>query len=44
MEPTERELAEAYKENTGHAAETNTMWSDVSTEANEQLDDHADHE
>jgi post-segregation antitoxin (ccd killing protein) len=40
MEPTETELAEAYKENTGHAAETNNMWSDVSTEANEQLGDH----
>ena len=44
MEPTETELAEAYKENTGHAAETNTRWNDVSTEANEQLGDHPDHE
>ena len=30
MEPTETELAEAYKENTAHAAETNTEWSGVS--------------
>ena len=44
MEPTETELARAYKENTAHAAETNTEWSGVSTEANEQLSDHPDHE
>ena len=44
MEPTETELAEAYKENTGHAAETDTEWSGVSVEANEQLGDHPDHE
>lgn len=44
MEPTERELAEAYQENAAHAAETNTDWSDVSREANEQLGDHPDHE
>jgi len=41
MEPTETELAEAYQDN---AAETNTEWSDVSTEANEQLGDHPNHE
>ena len=40
MEPTETELAEAYKENSGHAAETHTRWSEVSTEANEHLGDH----
>ena len=44
MEPTETELARAYKENTAHAAETNTEWSGVSVEANEQLGDHPDHE
>jgi len=44
MEPTEKELAEAYQENVPHAAETNTEWSGVSTEANEQLGDHPDHE
>ena len=44
MEPTETELAEAYEENTAHAAETNTEWSGVSVEANEQLGDHPDHE
>lgn len=44
MEPTETELAEAYQDNAAHAAETNTEWSDVSTEANEQLGDHPDHE
>ena len=44
MEPTETEIAEAYKENAAHAAETNTEWSDVSTEANEQLGDRPDHE
>jgi post-segregation antitoxin (ccd killing protein) len=44
MEPTETELAEAYEENAVHAAETNTEWSGVSTEANEQLGDHPDHE
>ena len=44
MEPTETELAEAYKDNANQAAETNTMWSDVSTEANEQLGDHPNHE
>jgi hypothetical protein len=44
MEPTETELAEAYEENTAHAAETNTEWSGVSTEANEQLGDHPDHQ
>ena len=44
MEPTESELAEAYKENSVHAAETNVEWSGVSTEANEQLGDHPGHE
>ena len=44
MEPTETELAEAYKENTAHAAETNTEWDGVSREANEQLGDNPDHE
>ena len=39
MEPTETELAEAYQDNAAHAAETNTEWSDVSTEANQQLGD-----
>jgi post-segregation antitoxin (ccd killing protein) len=44
MEPTETELAEAYQKNAAHAAETNTEWSGVSAEANEQLGDHPDHE
>ena len=44
MEPTETELAEAYQENAAHAAGTNTEWSGVSTEANEQLGNHPDHE
>jgi hypothetical protein len=44
MDPTESELAEAYQENAAHAAETNTEWSRVSTEANEQLGDHPDRE
>jgi post-segregation antitoxin (ccd killing protein) len=44
MEPTEIELAEAYQENATHAAETNTEWSGVSTEANEQLGNHPDRE
>jgi len=44
MEPTETELAKAYKENTTHAAETNAEWSSVSTEADERLGDHPDHE
>ena len=44
MEPTETELAEAYKGNTGQAAETNTSWSEVSTEANEHLGDVPDNE
>lgn len=44
MVPTETELAEAYKENAAHAAETNTEWSDVWTEANEQFGDHPGHE
>jgi len=44
MGPTETELAEAYQENAAHAAETNTEWNEVSTEANEQLGDHPDRE
>ncbi len=44
MEPTERELAEAYEENATLAAETNTEWSGVSAEANEQLGDHPNQE
>jgi len=44
MEPTETELAEAYQENAAQAAETNTEWNSVSTEADEQLGDHPDHE
>jgi hypothetical protein len=44
MEPTESELAAAYQDNAAHAAETNSDWSPVSTEANNQLDDHPDHE
>ena len=44
MEPAETDFAESYKENTGHAAETNTSWSDVSTEANEHLGDVPDNE
>ena len=44
MEPAETDLAESYKEYTGHAAETNTSWSEVSTEANEHLGDVPDNE
>jgi len=44
MEPTETELAEAYQENAAQAAETNTEWNSVSTEADDQLGDHPDHE
>jgi post-segregation antitoxin (ccd killing protein) len=44
MEPTETELAAAYQNNAPHAAGTNTEWSGVSTEANEQLGDHPEHE
>jgi hypothetical protein len=44
MDPTERELAEAYRENASHAAETNAEWQGVSTEANEGLGDHPNHE
>ena len=44
MEPAETDLAESYKENTGHAAETNISWSEVSTEANEHLGDVPDNE
>ena len=44
MEPTETELAAAYQDNAAHAAETNSEWSDVSTEANEQLGDHPNRE
>lgn len=39
MQPTETELAEAYRENAAHADETNTEWRSVSNEANEQLGD-----
>jgi post-segregation antitoxin (ccd killing protein) len=35
LEPTETEFAEAYQENATHAAETNTEWSGISTEADE---------
>ena len=44
MEPTETEIARAYKENTTHAAETDAEWSGVSTEADEQLGDRPNHE
>lgn len=44
MDPTDAELAEAYRANAAHAAETDTEWRDVSTEANEQLGDHPDRE
>lgn len=44
MEPTETELAAAYRENAAHAAETNSEWRGVSTEATEQLGDHPEEE
>jgi post-segregation antitoxin (ccd killing protein) len=39
MGPSEDELAQAYQENATHAAETNELWSNVSTEANQHLGD-----
>lgn len=39
MEPTDEELAQAYRENTAHAAETNEQWEGVSREANDHLGD-----
>ena len=40
MSPSEEELAQAYRENAEHAAETNEQWSNVSTEANDHLGTH----
>lgn len=37
MGPTDDELAEAYRENADHAAETNEHWKGVSQEANDHL-------
>ena len=44
MSPTEEELAQAYRENAEHAAETTEQWSNVSTEANQHLGSHPDSE
>jgi len=44
MYPTDDELAQAYRENADHAAETNEEWSNVSTEANDHLGPHPDEE
>lgn len=40
MGPSAEDLAEAYRENAEHAAETNAEWKHVSTEANEHLGEH----
>lgn len=37
MGPSDAELAEAYRQNAAHAAETNEQWTGVSREATEHL-------
>lgn len=39
MRPTDHELADAYRANADHAAETAEEWAGVSREANDHLDD-----
>jgi post-segregation antitoxin (ccd killing protein) len=39
MGPSEEELADAYKQNADHAAETTEQWDGVSREANDHLGD-----
>jgi post-segregation antitoxin (ccd killing protein) len=39
MGPSEEDLAEAYRDNADHAAETNEQWGEVSREATDHLGD-----
>jgi post-segregation antitoxin (ccd killing protein) len=39
MGPSDEALAEAYRDNADHAAETNKQWEDVSREATDHLGD-----
>jgi cytochrome c551/c552 len=44
MGPSSEDLAQAYRENADHAAETNEQWKHASTEADEHLGPHPDEE
>ncbi|KYH24188.1 hypothetical protein HAPAU_36590 [Halalkalicoccus paucihalophilus] len=40
MDPSDDELAQAYRENAENAQQVNDEWSDVSTEANQHLSEN----
>lgn len=44
MNPTEDDLARAYRENAEHARETNEEWTVVSKEASDRRESHPDDE